>query len=52
MRPEAEVRPEGTVLVCVRRAPISPPPPLDRHGKLLRAPRAPLGLTPVWDHGD
>jgi len=52
MHPDAEVRPDGTVLVCLHRAPISPPPPLDRHGKRLRGPRAPLGLTPVWDHGD
>ena len=52
MRPEAEVRPNGTVLVCLRRAPISPSPPLDRHGSLLRARHTPLGLTSVEDHGD
>ena len=45
MRLEAEVRPDGTVLRTWRRPPISRLPPLDRHGSLLRAPPAPLGLT-------
>jgi hypothetical protein len=48
---EAEVRPDGTVLGGLRRPPISRLPPLDRHGSLLRAPPAPLGLTSVEDHG-
>jgi hypothetical protein len=49
---EAEVRPDGTVLGTWRRPPISRLPPLDRHGSLLRAPPAPLGLTSVEDHSD
>lgn len=52
MRPEAEVRPHGTVLVCLRCAPIAPSPPLDRHGSLLHAPQTPLGLASIKDHGD
>ena len=52
MRLEAEVRPDGTVLGCLRRPPISRLPPLDRHGSLLRARPTPLGLTSVEHHGD
>jgi hypothetical protein len=52
MRSKAEVCPHGTVLVCLRRAPISPAPALGRYGSLLPARHTLFGLTSVEDHGD
>jgi hypothetical protein len=50
IRPEAEGGPTGTDLIGLRRAAISPSPPLDR--RLLDASHAPFDLSSIDDHGD